>query len=188
MRCEYGPNPSFTIAPSFLFLEVTTDENAQIAFNKKSRSISQDFKKCDIKDKSSIKKTFTDLLLVSSSPDPDLKDLASLLWNILWLRREFLLFIVNSIKNIQGIQPLSFRDTFFDFEDFRFCAESAFHEYLTNPSVRECQLRPRFDFSSYHYDRFNLFNRSPEIELSTFHEDDLTEAYARSVYKFSNIL
>ena len=104
---------------------------------KNQEAFMQDFKKCGIKDKSSIKKTFTDLLLVSSSPDPDLTDLASLLWNILWLRREFLLFIVNSIKNIQGIQPLSFRDTFFDFEDFRFCAKSAFHEYLTNSSVRD---------------------------------------------------
>ena len=174
--------------PHQRFLRYLPIKTIKMLLTKNQEAFTQDFKKCGIKNKSSIKKTFTDLLLVSSSPDPDLKDLASLLWNILWLRREFLLFIVNSIKNIQGIQPLSFRDTFFDFEDFRFCAESAFHEYLTNPSVRECQLRPRFDFSSYHYDRFNLFNRSPEIELSTFHEDDLTEAYARSVYKFSNIL
>ena len=70
--------------PHHRFLKLLPMKTLKLLLIKNQEAFTQDFKKCGIKNKSSIKKTFTDLLLVSSSPDPDLKDLASLLWNILY--------------------------------------------------------------------------------------------------------
>ena len=75
--------------PHHRFLKLLPMKTLKLLLIKNQEAFTQDFKKCGIKDKSSIKKTFTDLLLVSSPPDPDLTELASLLWNTLWLRRNF---------------------------------------------------------------------------------------------------
>jgi len=161
----------------------------QTILDRNIKAFYKDFSKCAIKEQSSIYQTFVKLLLVSTSLEPDVKEFSNRLWNILWLRREFLLYTINYSRTINGKFPLSFKDSFFNFAEFSYCAPTAFQDYLTNSSINTIQMHPRFDFSAYSNDRFTFLSYNfKSVDQSSISDDDLTEIYGRSVYSFHRIL
>ena len=117
------------------------------------------------------------------------EDLAFVVWNVLAIRRFFLLTIINCVKITSQQPPILMTDPLSDFEEVKSCGVAVFQLFAENKVLCEKAVHPRFDFNTFSAENFpRSFQAFTPEYLESYSDEDLVEVYGRLIYTFHNRL